>query len=69
VDGRHFYRIEGPDRFTEVQLVGSRALLHLVVARIYPEKVRIVEMVRDKERYPPITAEEWEEQHGKAPSP
>jgi hypothetical protein len=44
-NGRHYYRIEGPRAFTEVQLVGAGAVIHRVVDAAYPEQVRIDEMV------------------------
>jgi hypothetical protein len=40
-NGRHFYRIEGPRSFTEVHLIGSRAVIHRVRDAAYPEQVRI----------------------------
>ncbi len=45
LNGRHFYRIEGPRAFTEVQLVGAGAVIHRVVDAAYPEQVRIGEMI------------------------
>ncbi len=60
-DGTHLYRIEGSDRFTELQRIGKRWVMHVVEARAYPEKVRIVEMVDgDHGRYLPLSEEEWE---------
>ncbi len=44
IDGRSLYRIESASTFTEVQLVGSRAIVHKVVAHTYPEKVLIHEL-------------------------
>ncbi|MFZ1687814.1 MAG: hypothetical protein WAU70_10355 [Flavobacteriales bacterium] len=46
VGGRSFYRIGAADRFTEVQLLGSRAVVHEVIALTYPEMVRLDEMLR-----------------------
>jgi hypothetical protein len=64
-DGRHFYRIEAPDRFTEVQVIGSRRVLHAVEATQYPERVRIMEMIAGGEgRYLPLAEEEWAAQAG-----
>ena len=60
-DGRHFYRIEGPQRFTEIQHVGKRTVVHHVEARAYPELVRIAEMIEGAAgRYTPMGSEEWE---------
>lgn len=57
---RHYYRIDGPDRFIEVQLVGSKRLVHEVKALIYPEKVRIQEMLSGTDGlFEPIEEHEW----------
>ncbi|MEO8068921.1 MAG: hypothetical protein ABI599_14585 [Flavobacteriales bacterium] len=45
IHGRSFYRIDAADRFMEVQLMGSRAIVHEVIAHTYPEKLRMHEMV------------------------
>ncbi|MBK6776118.1 MAG: hypothetical protein IPG74_09855 [Flavobacteriales bacterium] len=45
IDGRSLYRIESADTFTEIQIVGARAIVHRVVARTYPEKVLIHELI------------------------
>jgi len=45
IDGRSLYRIESADTFTEIQIVGSRAIVHRVVAHTYPEKVLIHELI------------------------
>ncbi|MEO8589605.1 MAG: hypothetical protein ABI432_09565 [Flavobacteriales bacterium] len=60
-DGRHFYRIEGRTRFTEIQLVGARSVVHHVDATAYPEQLRVQDMI-DGHRgsYLPLEAEEWE---------
>lgn len=58
--GGHYYRIDGPDRFVEVQVVGTRRLVHTVQARAYPELLRIQEMIDGAEgRYEEITANDW----------
>lgn len=63
-DGRHAYRIEAPDRFTEIQFVGRRVLLHEVVAKAYPEKLRIVEMIALADgRYVPLAPGDWQDLH------
>jgi hypothetical protein len=58
-DGRHAYRIEGPRAFTEVQLIGQRALIHRVRDAAYPEQVLIKEMVEDGTRYLPMEEVEF----------
>lgn len=60
-NGRHFYRIESALSFTEVQVVGQRAVIHRVRGAAYPEQLRIVEMLRMHEgRFLPLEAVEFE---------
>lgn len=68
-DGRHFYRIDGPDRFMELQRMGSRWFIHEVHAKVYPERVRIHAMLDgDGGRFVPLEREEWERFYGEARS-
>lgn len=61
-DGRHFYCIEAEDRFTEIQVIGRKAVLHRVQASMYPERLRIQDMIHgDGGRYPDLHPEEWSE--------
>ena len=46
IDGRSIYRIGSAERFTEVQFVGTRAIVHHVMATTYPEMVRMDDMIR-----------------------
>lgn len=49
-----------PDGFTEVQRVGSRFLIHEVVATAYPEMLRIHAMLTGGDGlYLPMTETEW----------
>lgn len=60
-DGRHFYRIEGPTRFTEIQRMGGRLVVHLVEAQAYPELVRIEQMIQATDgHFLPLDPAEWE---------
>lgn len=62
-DGRHYYRIEGEDRFSEVQVVGGGRMFHTVHATRYPERLRIMEMIEEGEgRYEAIDEDIWLEQ-------
>lgn len=45
VNDRSFYRIDSPVEFMEVQRMGQRCVVHHVVANIYPERVRIAELL------------------------
>lgn len=59
-DGRHVYRIESPDRFTELQRIGARWVRHTVQVTMYPEMLRLREMLTGGDGlYEPITASEW----------
>lgn len=59
--GAHFYRIHAPDAFTELQRVGKRIIRHEVSATLYPERLRIQEMLDCAEgRYAPMDPYEWE---------
>ncbi len=59
-DDKHFYCIEAEDRFIELQRIGSRAVLHRVQASLYPERLRIHEMIHgDEGRYSELMPKEW----------
>lgn len=58
--GKHFYRIEGPAAFTDVQLVGSRSIVHVVSEAVYPERVRITHMLACEPPYVEMDAAEWD---------
>lgn len=59
-DGAHLYRIDGPDRFTELQRVGARWVMHVVVASAYPEKVRLAGIVSGADGTIPSDGREFE---------
>ena len=59
-DASNYYRIVSPDRFVELQRIGERWVMHHVVATMYPEKVRVMEMVgMDDGRYELLDEAEW----------
>lgn len=61
VGADHWYRIEGPDAFEEIQRVGRRLVRHAVRAAAYPERLRIAELLACADgRFAPIGAEEWD---------
>ena len=63
VDGRHFYRIDDPEHFVEIQLVGSKRTVHEITASAYPEKVRVQQMIEMSDGlYAEIDAARWEEE-------
>ncbi len=56
----HLYRIDGPDRFVELQRIGNRWVMHVVRAVAYPEKVRIMEMLADlRDTYRELDPSDW----------
>lgn len=59
-NGLNWYRIEGPDAFTEVQRVGGRHLRHHLVAQVYPERVRVMELIAADGPFMPCEREEFE---------
>ncbi len=66
-NGLNWYRIESPTVFTEIQQVGSRLVVHRIVAVIYPEKARILGLIKmDDGHAMPCTAEEVGSQLRKA---
>ena len=42
---KSFYEILSDKEFIEIQLIGSRAVVHTVVAHQYPEMLRIMDML------------------------
>lgn len=44
-NGLNWYRIDALTEFTEVQRVGSKYVLHRVMAETFPEKVRVLELI------------------------
>jgi len=60
--GRNYYRIEGTDSFLEVQLIGSKALRHAVIARAYPERVLVQDMIACSQgAFVPVEAQEFDD--------
>ncbi|MBP6313019.1 MAG: hypothetical protein WAR83_10950 [Flavobacteriales bacterium] len=57
--GTRFYRIESASSFSEIQLIGSKRVVHTIAAKAYPEMVRIQDMLHDNFIYAPISEEEW----------
>ncbi len=63
IDGRHFYRIDGPEEFTEIQIIGTRRTIHDIKATAYPEKLRVRQMIDMSDGlYTEIDALRWEEE-------
>ena len=45
---RSYFRIMAEDRFDELQVMGNRGILHTVKAEIYPDKLRIADMLTNE---------------------
>jgi hypothetical protein len=63
--GHHYYRIEGPTAFTDLQVIGRRHMVHRVNGAAYPERVRIHEMLACKGPYLEMEAGEWERMYAR----
>ncbi|MCC6542610.1 MAG: hypothetical protein IT225_10355 [Flavobacteriales bacterium] len=59
VGGGHYYRIDRPDHFEELQRIGSRWLYHAVDAKAYPEQLRVREMLSLDGPYDVLDPQEW----------
>lgn len=44
-NGSHWYRIESEASFTEVQRVGRHYVAHRLEAKIYPDRLRVAELI------------------------
>lgn len=57
------YRIESETSFTEVQRVGNRYLAHRISALTWPERLRIADMLANRDgsltRYTPEEFDRW----------
>ncbi len=61
-DGRHYYHIVAADLFMEIQLIGSKAVLHRIDAALYPERLRVQDMVDANDgHFLPSGPAEWTE--------
>ena len=45
LNGKHFYKIISEIEFEEIQLIGGKYLFMKTVAEIYPDKMRIQDML------------------------
>ena len=57
-NGKSFYQIESDKVFTEVQLLGTKVFKHRIVAKKYPEFLRIQDMIELKFDF--VTSDETE---------
>lgn len=63
--GYHYYRIESPTAFTDIQVIGKRQMVHRVNGSAYPERVRIHEMLACKGPYMEMEGGEWERMYAR----
>lgn len=57
----HFYRVDGPTSFTEVQALGGRYIAHQVRSAAYPERLRVMQMMACEPPYVELEADVWED--------
>lgn len=48
VNGNTIYRIDSLDRMEEIQVIGSKYAVFVLEARIYPDRVRIADMIANE---------------------
>ena len=59
--GMSFYRVEAPDRLVEIQVVGSRYMIHTLEARILPERQLIRDIIDQLDgAYVEVTPSEYD---------
>ncbi|TNF46682.1 MAG: hypothetical protein EP305_10385 [Bacteroidetes bacterium] len=59
-NGKAYYEIINNEEFTEVQLIGKKKWIHQVKAVQYPEKLRIMDMLRCEAPFCEISKIEFE---------
>ncbi len=50
-NGRHYFRIDGPESFEEVRALGSRWIIEQRVARILPDRNLVHDLLHDFEAF------------------
>ncbi|MAZ37276.1 MAG: hypothetical protein K0U33_00705 [Bacteroidetes bacterium] len=57
---KHFFKILSDSEFEEITVIGNKYDIFLFKAEIYPDKVRIQEMIKNENNYwVPIAEEEY----------
>lgn len=54
-----YYRIDSLNEFTELTLMGKQKLVHSVKAEQYPEKLRILDMLKSEDPFQNSTEDEF----------
>ena len=44
-NGKHFYKINSEIDFEEIQIIGEKYIIMKTLAKIYPDKIRVQEML------------------------
>ena len=61
MEGRNvWYRITSLNSFEEIQQMGERYLFYTITAHVYPEKLRILDMIRCETPFIDISSSEYE---------
>ena len=59
-NSKAFYKINSPEEFEEIQLLGSKRFHYVHQARQYPEKLKIRDMISQEDTsYLESTSAEW----------
>ena len=59
--GTSYFKIESLEAFEEVQVMGSKRLVHRIEAKIHPDRMRILDMLNNHgDAWVEIDAEEYE---------
>lgn len=58
-NGLRFYKINSPESFEELQLVGDKVYHFTIKAEQYPEKLRIMDMMQFTEGYLLAESNDW----------
>lgn len=60
VNGNTIYRIDSLERMEEIQVIGSKYAVFMLEAKIYPDRVRIADMISNEgERWNRLDVESY----------
>ena len=51
VNGNSIYRIDSLERMEEIQVIGSKYAVFVLEAKIYPDRVRIADMISNEGKH------------------
>jgi hypothetical protein len=58
-NSKSFYKVVKLDEFEEIRLMGTKKLFSKTIAKQYPEKLMIMDLIETNEFYLKSTEEEW----------